>query len=90
MVFSNNVNRVRLDSKNSQNDSSNDYDTAFRLIITESLTADSLVIGLNASLVSNKTKEELLSMYFDSKGMGIYGPDEVAQDIVKELRSIGK
>jgi hypothetical protein len=34
------------------------------------------------------TNEEVLSMYFNSKGFGGCWPDEVAGDIVKELHSV--
>ena len=89
-VANKNVSRVRMDSANPQITSSNNYDAAYRLIISESVRADSWVIGLSASIVDNKTNEEVLALYFDSKGMGGCWPDEVAQDIVKELHSIEK
>lgn len=85
-----NVIRNRTNPANPQIDSSNDYDAAYRLMIDESVRADSWVIGLSASIVDNRTNEEVLNMYFDSKGMGGCWPDEVAQDIVNELRSIEK
>jgi len=85
-----NVNRVRLDSTNPQINSANDYDAAYRLMVSESVRADMWVIGLSASVVDNKTNEEVLNMYFDSLGAGGCWPDQVAQDIVNELRSVEK
>jgi hypothetical protein len=42
----------------------------------------------DTSVVDNTTNEEVLNMYFDSKGLGGCFPDEVAMDIAKELSSI--
>jgi hypothetical protein len=50
-VTNNNVERIRHNSDNPKIDSSNDYDAAYRLIISESVRADSWVIGLSASVV---------------------------------------
>lgn len=85
-----NVARARLDSANPQINPGNDYDAAYRLMISESVRMNQFVIGLSVSVVDNKTNDEMLSMYFDSKGFGGCWPDEVAQDIVNELRSMEK
>ena len=89
-VANENVKRVRVDSSNPQINTLNEYDAAYRLLLSESVRADSWVIGLSVSVVDNMTNEEVLNMYFDSKGMGGCWPDEVAKDIVRELNSIEK
>jgi len=89
-VHNPNVTRARTVSANPAIDSSNNYDAAYRMNILESVRADMFVIGLSTSVIDNKTNEEVLNMYFDSKGFGGCWPDEVAMDIVKELKAIEK
>jgi hypothetical protein len=89
-VKNSNVSRSRTDTTNPAVDAHNDYDAAYRLVISESVRFDQFVIGLSASVIDNRTNEEVLSMYFDSKGFGGCWPDEIAQDIVNELHSVEK
>jgi len=87
-VSNSNVGIQRLSAYNPKIDEKNDYDATYRMNISESVRADMFVIGLSTSIVDNRNNQEVLNMYFDSKGFGGCWPEDVAKDIVKELRSI--
>lgn len=89
-VANGNVQRNRLDSNNPQIDIKNKYDSAYRLLISESVRNDQWVIGISASVIDNKTSDEVFNMYCDSKGLGGCYPDDVAMELVKELKTIEK
>ena len=89
-VINENVQRVRLDSTNPRVDTKNDYDAGYRLSINESVRNNQWVIGISISVVDNRTNEEVLNMYCDSKGLGGCFPEDVAMEIVKELKTIEK
>ena len=89
-VANENVQRVRLDATNPQIDSTNNFDAAYRLVISETVRNSQWVIGISISVIENKTNEEVLSMYCDSKGFGGCLPSVTAKNIVKELRSLEK
>lgn len=89
-VVNENVQRVRLDSNNPRVDTKNNYDAGYRLSINESVRNNQWVIGISISVVDNKTNDEVLNMYCDSKGLGGCFPDDVAMEIVKELKTIEK
>ena len=87
-VINENVQRVRLDSNDPKIDTKNNYDTGYRLSINESVRNNQWVIGISISVVDNKTNDEVLNMYCDSKGFGGCFPEDVAMEIVKELKTI--
>ena len=89
-VANENVQRNRLDSSNPQIDTKNKYDAGYRLLIDESVRNDQWVISISASVVDNKTNDEVFNMYCDSKGFGGCYPDDVAMELVKELKTIEK
>jgi hypothetical protein len=89
-VANENVQRNRLDSSNPKIDSTNQYDAGYRLLISESVRNNQWVIGISASVIDNKTNDEIFNMYCDSKGLGGCFPDDVAMELVKELKTIEK
>lgn len=89
-VANENVQRVRIDSTNPQVDIKNNYDAGYRLAISESVRNNQWVIGISISVADNRTNEEILNMYCDSKGLGGCFPSDVAMEIVNELRTIEK
>jgi len=89
-VSNSNVTRVRSDANNPDINVSNNYDSAYRMELSESVRNNQWVIGISISIVNNRTNEEVLNMYCDSKGLGGCFPDDVAEELVKELREIEK
>ncbi len=89
-VANENVQRNRLDSSNPKIDTKNQYDAGYRLLISESVRNNQWVIGISASVIDNKTNDEIFNMYCDSKGLGGCFPDDVAMEFVKELKTIEK
>jgi len=89
-VANENVQRNRLDSSNPKIDTKNQYDAGYRLLISESVRNNQWVIGISASVIDNKTNDEIFNMYCDSKGLGGCFPDDVAMELVKELKTIEK
>ncbi|RIZ70241.1 MAG: hypothetical protein D0528_02130 [Methylococcales bacterium] len=89
-VANENVQRNRLDSSNPKIDAKNQYDAGYRLLISESVRNNQWVIGISASVIDNKTNDEIFNMYCDSKGLGGCFPDDVAMELVKELKTIEK